>query len=321
MQPTLIITAPVEGMVSINGRFIGEVRADLPLMVPVAPFGAVYLEFRPLAPGFLPMARRVVMSGGTPMAQGLADGLFAVLWPGNISEIELSPEQLPEESPEALMIEDMPCRIVRGRTTRLHLGSSIFELPHGARTPGVRQINGMIALAGSCDGGQYLLLLSHDGRRQAGFLHADRLEWESPSVLRAVTYAGDVAGHGTLNRWQADESGLTLISTESTWQHGIPRRPDTAEEAALAAVEAALLERFEEAESYFIPGAQPSLPLESIPRSGKICMPMKYALPGSPAAVALLYPEVENLARIRPLYYRAERFHGEWRLAELSDEA
>ena len=48
MQPTIICTAPTEGMICLNGRFAGEVSKERPLFAPVSPFGALYIEYRPL---------------------------------------------------------------------------------------------------------------------------------------------------------------------------------------------------------------------------------------------------------------------------------
>ena len=59
MQPTLAIIAPAPGLLSINGRFCGELAPDMPLYAPVHPFGAVYLEYRPFTPGWTSMARRL----------------------------------------------------------------------------------------------------------------------------------------------------------------------------------------------------------------------------------------------------------------------
>ena len=77
MQPTIVCTAPVAGMIYINGRFAGEASRERPLFAPVSPCGATYLEYRPLT-GSGALARRCVFSGGAPMPESLAgaEGLF-----------------------------------------------------------------------------------------------------------------------------------------------------------------------------------------------------------------------------------------------------
>ena len=64
MQPTIIFTAPVPGMIYLNGHFAGEASGDHPLFAPVSPFGAVYIEYRPLARGYPATATKCVFSGG-----------------------------------------------------------------------------------------------------------------------------------------------------------------------------------------------------------------------------------------------------------------
>lgn len=316
MQPTLVITAPIEGMVSINGRFTGEIRPDVPLLTPVSPFGPVWLEFHPLAAGYLPLARKIVFSGGIPLADSAEKDVFLTLWPGNISEIELSPEPLPDFRMETCTPSGVPCRIFRGRNALLEIGSTYVPLPRDAEITCLHRTGDAAALTGTADGGQFLIALSADLSRQTGFLSADSIDPESPGIFRAMEFFSDTAGRGKLERWRLDASGLTLVSSGMIWENGVPNSPATPEAAALAAVEAALLKRMDEAESYFMPGMElPSL-LENIPELGALCLPMKYGQPASPA-VALLQPESENFARVIPMYYRAAQLGNEWRLTDL----
>lgn len=317
MQPTLVITAPVEGMVFLNGRFAGEAREDAPLFAPAAPFGPVWLEFRPLLPGFLPLARKIVFSAGEPMPESIPDDLFVTLWPGSISEIEVSLQRIPDVRLEETAVDGLRCRLFRGSSVLLEAGSVLVELPQNAQVTQLQRTAGAALLVGSAGSGQFLLALSADLSRQTGWITADSISVEASGTIRAVDRFGDVAGHAVQTRWQPDSSGLRRIASEAIWENGIPNRPGSAEEAARAAVEAALLERYDEAESYFIPGAQRILPLEEIPRMGSLCLPMKYGAPGDASAVALLRLEEEALARAIPLHYSAGRFGDEWRLTDL----
>lgn len=321
MQPTLVFSAPVDGLVYINGRLAGETRQDLPLMAPAAPFGPVFWEFRPFSLRHLPMAGKIVLSGGAPLGDSLTEGVFAICWPGSITEIELSPLPLPDCSRETLRLGGHTCRFFRGRSVQLEIGGVTAALPENAEPPEMHRIGGCIALTGCAGEGRYLLLLSGDASRQTGFLLADRIDFESPEFVSAVHDRGDFAGHRTLERWRIDADGLTLVLRENRWTDGLPRRPATPEETVRAAAEAALLGRFEEAESYFHPSASPSLRPEDIPGLGDLCLPVKYALPGGSAAAALLHAETDCFAKIVPLYCRAERLGGEWRLTDLYADA
>ena len=71
MQPTLIAASAVPGLIYVNGRLIGEVEEGRPQTLPVSPFGAVYLEHRPLGRSHLPMTQRVTFSGGKPVPESL----------------------------------------------------------------------------------------------------------------------------------------------------------------------------------------------------------------------------------------------------------
>lgn len=317
MQPTLVITAPVEGMVFINGRLAGETRQDAPLFAPVAPFGPVWLEFKPLAPDYMPSARKLVFSAGDPMPESIPEDLFVTLWPGNISELEISPQHMPDIRLEQTVVDGLPCRLFRCSTTLMETGGISVELPYDAKITRLHRAAGSVLLAGISKDDQFLIALSADLTRQTGFLTADLIEFQPPQTVCTVEYSGDTAGHGVQSYWQLNSAGFHRTSTEDIWQNGIPNRPASAEEAARAAVEAALLERFDEAESYFVPGTSPSLPIEEIPRLGSLCLPMKYGFPDSASAVALLNLETENLARAMPLHYSAERFGDEWRITDL----
>lgn len=317
MHPTLAITVPQAGMIYLNGRFAGEASADAPLLAPVHPFGAVYLEYRPLEPGCACLARKLVMSSGAPLADSLAEDVYAICWPGGVTEVELAPERHLKETVESLTLDALPCRIVRGEQTRIEFGGQSWPLPQDALAPQLRRLSACAALTGQTGDGEYALLLSPDLSRQIGFLRADRLEFEPDGILTALTSRRDVAGHGTLERWQIDPNGLSLRSAEPCWADGAPHLPATPEEAARAAVEAALLKLYDEADGYLSPALRARISLDGIDEACSLCLPMKYALPGGRPCVGLLRVEGGGIAVVDPLYYQAERVDGRWLLTEL----
>ena len=177
-----------------------------------------------------------------------------------------------------------------------------------------------LALTGASGEGRYLLTLSSDGLRRTGFLTADRLEWESGEILRTTALQRDVAGHATLERWLADDSGLQLLSGEPVWEDGAPRKPVSGEEAARAAIEAALLGKTDEADALLSPQLRSQYSLENIGDFCQSCLLMKYAPPGGRACIGLLRMEESNFATVHPLYYAAEKTGGRWLLTDLEPD-
>jgi len=317
MQPTLVIIVPVPGMIYVNGRFLGEATPDLPLFAPVSSFGAVYLEYRPLEPGHLPLARKVVMSSGSPLPNILAEDVYAIRWPSGITEIELSS---PAEAAESFVLDGISFKLIHGRRSRLEAGGLSCSLPSDAHSPQLHRLPGCIAIIAESGEGRCLLTLSPDLSIQTGFLRADRLEMTPDGSITAVTSKGDIVGHAVLEKWQADSAGLRLISSEPSWLDGAPRIPSTPEETATAAVEAALLGRFDEAEQYLAPALRFRHPLDSIGETGCTCLPMKYGVPDGRPCIGLMKTENDNCATVVPIYYRTEISAGRIWLTELSPE-
>ena len=288
MQPTIICTAPVAGVIYVNGRFAGEASRERPLFVPVAPSGATYLEYRPLS-GEGSLARRVVFSGGAPMAEGLSDapGLRCVAWPGGALEAEFT---LPRAETECAMLEGLPCVLTRGEDTLMEWNGLMLRLPGGALLPRLIRLPGAAALTGELEGG----------------------------LFSAIVDLGDSVGHGLLEQWLLDGSGLSRVSSQSVWSAGAPRWPDTAEGTMIAAVEAALAGQDAEAEAYLSPALAATRPLAAIREVCDVCVPMKYAPPDARPCVGLLRAVTAALATVRPLRYAAEPSggrQGPWQIA------
>ena len=162
MHPAIICAAGAEGMIYLNGRFAGEVSGERPLYMPVAPYGAVYIEFRPLTGASEGVARRLVLSGGMPLAERLenADGLWCVAWPNGALELEISTV---DRVVERFALEGLPCALVRGEATTLVLNGAEVALPPGAGLPRLMRLDGAAALIGDVEGGgQYLAAMAPD---------------------------------------------------------------------------------------------------------------------------------------------------------------
>lgn len=311
MQPTMVITAPKPGMIYINGRFSGESSEDLPLMRPVNPIGPLYIEYRPLCPDFLPMARRIVFSGGHPLSESAdeAEDLRMVAWPGSITEIELLPA--PSAPPSPMAFEAGGRNFIIDSRRRLTQGAQVLaQLPAGAEIPEYRLLTHGGALIGKCSGGMYLLTGSGQMDLVSGFLQAKQIELSPDGRIQALMDHGDLAGHGSLESWRLSAEGLTMISAEPVWANGSPRWPRTALETVCAAVEAQLQGLHAEAEGYLSPSLRGSARLAEIAGRCDLCTEMKYALPDGRPCAALVHLEGGALARAEPLYYRVSASGG-----------
>ena len=323
MQPTIICLVPAAGMIYLNGRFAGESAPQRPLFAPVCPSGALYVEYRPLEGDFDGLARRLVLSGGAPLAQSLADagGLHCVAWPGGALELALAPDR---HTVEHFLLEGLPCALTRGQETALSLNGVPVSLPEGAGLPTLLRLDGAAALLGdTVGGGRYLAALSADLSRQTGLLTADAIEPMDGGLFSAFAALGDTVGHARLEQWLADGDGLNCVSCESAWANGGPRWPDTAEGAMIAAVEAALAGLPGEAEGYLSPALAEKKPLANVAEACDLCVPMKYPAPDPRPCVGLVKQLNAHLATVRPLYYRAEATggsQGRWTIGEINSD-
>jgi len=307
MQPTLVVTAAHPGIISINGHFAGELSAGQPLIRPINAWGPVYLDYRPLDNSCLPLARKLVFSGGAPMAESCeacADASI-VLWPNSVTELELTPRRS-EASQLSFSRGGYNFTLSGGAEPVLFCeGRQLATLPEGAQLPDARNLLGGTVLFGPCNSGMYLLSTDREFRSATGLLLAQQIEIEPNDAIRATLHAGDSVGHGMQESWQLTPTGLQLTSSEGIWTGGAPHWPQTPEATALAAVEAALSGLHDEAEAYLSPQLRGSHPLEAMPGACDLCVPMKYLPSGARPCVGLLRLLGGNLARVEPLYFRA----------------
>ena len=320
MQPTIICLVPAAGMIYLNGRFAGEAAPERPLFAPVCPSGALYVEYRPLEGDWDGLARRLVLSGGAPLAQSLAEaeGLRCVAWPGGALELAFAPGR---RTVERFLLDGLPCAITRGPATALELNGVPVSLPEGAGVPTLLRLDGAAALLGETEGGgRYLAALAADLSAQTGLVTADAIEPADGGLFSAFAALGDTVGHARLEQWLVDGDGPRCVSCESAWAEGGPRWPDTAEGAMIAAVEAALADLPGEAEGYLSPALAEKRPLARVAEACDLCVPMKYPAPDPRRCVALVKQLNPRLASVRPLCYRAEPTEtpqGKWMVTEI----
>ena len=318
MQPILSIAAPVAGILALNGRFVGEVRPQEPLVLPVSAWGPLYLDFRPLEPPWQPIARRLTLSAGRVLAQGLAEDVFAVEWPGGVTEIEFSPARGEAALPVRRLSEQgVSYALAEGPSPALEIGALRIDLPPGALPPELQKRDGqLLFLGGTLEGARYLVGISADAGRQTGFISAARIDI-SGALVHAVVHEEDIAGHARLETWRIADGALIREGVESAWADGAPHWPQTAQDTMLAALQAAFLGLSGEADGYLAPQLAGGGLLERCVEGYNACAALKYGLPDARGSVGLLRAEAPNCARVFPLYYRAAPMggmQGPWRI-------
>lgn len=316
MQPTIRVTVPEPGLIHINGQFAGESRPGHPLCLPLSPFGPAYLTCLPLSGNASPMARKLVLSGGELLPESVAEaeGLSCVAWPGGLLEVELT---LPRREIECFTLAGRPCLLARGAEDTLCLGGLAIPLPSGARPPRLETLAGMpLLIGGMRGGGEYLIALSPDLSAVLEQLTARQFIL-SGDGFTALVPEGDSVGHGRGEQWQVSPGGLRCVSSAQVWIDGAPRWPQTPEAAALAAVEAALAGRWEEARGYLAPAFAAENALGTLIGDCDLCVPMSGGAPDGRPCVGLLHVVNDHFARVRPLYFRASRSlgaQGSWQI-------
>lgn len=323
MQPMLIVASEIPGLIYVNGRLIGEVEEGRPQTLPVSPSGAVYLEHRPMGCSRLPMAQRIVFSGGEPLADSLAraEGVEAVLWPGGLLEVELTPAENVSAPPELSRSGGVRC-LCWGSCLLLERGEETVRcaLPEGAQQTELCQCGALPCLKGRMrGGGEYAQVYSQDYGRLLLSLSGESVRIEPDGGLEVLIDPQDLVGHARLETWRTGEEGCTLARREPLWSRGAPSWPQTPQDTALAALQAAQQGLMDEARGYLAPQSACEEALLRAQES-RGCVRLPRPVPSAEPCVGLLHLENERLLRVEPVRYAAEPLpglQGPWRLTEL----
>ncbi len=323
MQTILVLQSASAGVIYLNGRMLGEIDKEHTLSAPVSPTGALILQMYPFERDLLPLALRLALSRGVPLLNETPDPRYsAALWHESVLELELTPQRLPFADSERFLFEVSGIRFFILGTDPPQLiceapsGTFLYLLPHGAQQPAVTPLQNALLLSGRLEGDdEYALLLSNDASQELLSLTGRSISLlEDRNTLRLLRPLGDIVGHAQLETWQNADKGWMLVESEPMWLNGSPNLPQTPEETAVAAVEAAQLGVLQEAQSYCAPLSDC---MEVLKRAQNYsgCVPLRYPLPGGEAAVGLMKMD-GALLRITPLYYQAVRggIHGAWQL-------
>jgi len=299
MQPTAVISSKAEGLIYINGRLAGETAPDTPLILPVTPNGVIYMEFIPFSLRFRPAAYRLKMTSGEPDITASDEKLRLLIWPGGVIELSLTPlTAVPAES-EYGIIDGVPAAMLRGAASLLRIGQSSVALPDSAQLPDKHiTVNGCELYRGTFPGGEYAALFSSNDLSPKGAMTGDSISVDGGNII-SVTSLSDSTGHLRRDIYSLSPDGLTLQDSDIIFPESGPAQPTGAESTALAAAEALLLGLSDEAAG-FMDCRTPVLPGDV-----QYAMPMKYGVPDSQPAIALISRLSENAAKASPLYYKS----------------
>jgi hypothetical protein len=318
----MIVSSDVPGALYLNGRYAGELAAEAEAALPVAPRGPLLIEHRPLVSGYLPMARRLTLSGGQPISLSDASGVEVAAWPGGALEVLLTPEPANARGRTVYDENGLMVLMEGGRLTAVKGGARrSFALPEGAALPEVVRLPGALCLTGACEPGVYLIALGDDIINPLISVSGREASVTPGGEVKALEDIEDVVGHARLTHWTLSDGQFVPVSVEYFWTHGAPEWPVTPEDTALAALQAARLGLTDEARAYLAPGAA-SDALEQAAVSGG-ALPLKYPLTDGRPAVGLLEMTGEWLATVRPVFYHASPLggpQGVWRLDRLTME-
>lgn len=317
MQTILSLQSAEGGIISLNGRMAGELDREHPLYLPVCPTGVLLLQMYPFARDLLPLALRLTLSKGVPLLNNPPDDRFcAALWYGGILEIELLPQRQYTAAETFLFEQDSIRFFLREHPETLICetpdGTFIHPLPDGAQPPALTPMNGAFMFSGKCAEDEYVLMLSGDARQVQLSLTGRSISLPEKDILQLLHPTGDLMGHAQLEAWQRTSQGWVLSRSEPVWLNGAPYQPQTPEEIAIAAVEAAQDGRMHEAQSFLAPMCMDGNVLEQV-RAYDGCTAMRYPIPGGERAIGLMKLD-GALLRITPLIYQTS---GSGRLEKL----
>lgn len=316
MQTIAVFTAPTSGIISINGRFAGETGTESPLIMPVTPNGTLYVEFSPFSRRFRPMAYKFQTSSGEFDMENTSDACYMMLWPDGICEFSLTPPAAYPPESEYSMLDDRPIALLRGEASLLRVGREALALPAGAQLPDTKiHINSAEIYMGKCPEGQYAAAFSAHTLQPISAITAGKIVHEN-NTLRATTDLNDTAGHTLIEIYTPTENALNLTSNEYIWTNNTPIRPESPEKTALTAIEAAMLNLYDEANSYLAPSLSQSNIISEISQKYDTVLPMKYIISKQPC-LALVKKKTDRAATVTPLAYHAIPTDNAWQLDHL----
>ena len=320
-HPVLYISPDTAGLIYVNGHMAGECGADAPLVIPVAPQGALYIEYHPLRAGYQPVSRRLNLTGGyiAPGSEPPED-MYIIAWPDSVIDVQISPRRtgalggarrLQAGEYEVFLMPDAPCEacVARGEV----LMSA--RLPAGAA--GVRALaagEGRVMLLGRCEAGEFAQILAPESGETLLNVTGSAISPAGQGGVRVERALGDEAGHEAVELWspgpRAYECGAAQVRLAA------PVRPATPQSAALMLGQAVLLDQDEEARALLSEGAQSRYQeMRALIRRYDACCALRYGARAN--AVGLMKLVAPGYARVHAMEYAASAAPGGWRIDDL----
>jgi len=320
MQTVAVFSAPLRGTVYINGRFAGECSEGAPLLMPISPEAMLYAQFMPLDGRYIPCACAIRISGGE--ATGTGPDIHMISWPGNVIEIEFSPRSAYQRESEYGEIDSFPAAIIRGEGALLRIAGQAIAVPKGAEMPHSHITGACEIFLGRFTEGEYIACFSRNEMTPVGIIEASRFIQDENDVFRSLTETGDVTGHVISRTWDIGANGPDMLSEQVLWSDGGPKWPRDAENAAIAACQAAILGLWDEAEGYLETRQRGTGLMQKLCNGAADCISLPYSLPDSRRAVGIVRRISPNWAKADALYYRARPdggMQGIWEIEFLLD--
>ncbi len=326
MQPVLMITSAVEGIVYINGAFVGEVRPDAPLFRPIGAYGSVYVEHRPLKRGYLPMAALIAFSAGRPVTASFeaSDGVRGIIWPFDVTEAELSPRKIVETPPETkqssgagLTFRYTSFGDARYIEIETPTGAREFPLPDSANPPALAKQDDKLFISGDTQTGErYLLALNESASEELLRITANEIEFLGSGKIRATEDIGGTLGRSRSTVF-AYSNGEYIAETSEISSNGEARFL-TPVDCALAAIECFQLGDESTLSDLFAPDNEMPPETKAALADTTAAVKLRFTPPNGRSAVGALKLINPSLAEAVCVYYRAEMLSGAWRLVELA---
>lgn len=290
----LLVQSQTPGLLTINGQFCGRVDEAAHTYMTHRDERA-YLSFCPFDDAFLPLTREIHIAGDQLLSP--AQGLYALMWPENICQLELRPSmRIP--SP---------------------LTDSTYALPTGAYDVSKRPLNtDHMLVTGRTDTGEFACICDQS-MNALDTLYARRLTWDTPEVVQAFKEAGDFVGHASLCAYRLTPAGFSALTCQNVWASGAPRWPTTPIQTLRAYLEALIFGANEEASQYL---ASPDrhTALGHFNRVIELRFPLTHAPEHLPLALGMLTVVSPTLARVQAVCARARpqrHAQGAYKLEEI----